>query len=143
MNSPSSRIHAAGFAGLVAAVLVSVLAWYAPGMVTILLTTARVGVWAPRIFLLALGLVACLELPLMLLLMIQMIKRANGITLLPLVNFSYVFFPAVYALLGTMLTGQRWWVFVMLLLAFMRFISSLLAIRLPAPAPKQEEIISG
>ncbi len=94
-----------------------------------LLGAAHTGtVLAAQIFLMALGLIAVLEFPLGLFILVQMAQRGGSpLTLLPL-HAAYTLFPALYGTLGVLLTGERWWLWVMLLLSAMRYVTSALAI---------------
>lgn len=133
MMTPIARFRWAGIAGLLAALLLSGLGWWLPSFLPALLAPDRIGPAAPRIFLLVLGLIATAEMPLMLLVLVQLARRGTSVGILAFTHFGYVLFPAIYALLGTALTGERWWLLAMLFLALVRLVMSLLAVRLPTP----------
>lgn len=130
------RFALAGLVGLVVAALLSVVAWLVPEFVPSLVTAERTGgPTIPRVLLLGLGFFAVFELPLMLMALVRLsYNTRGGQTVLNLTHLAYVAFPAVYALLGTGLTGERWWVLLMLGLSLVRLVMSLLAVQIPPPA---------
>lgn len=130
------RFALAGLAGLLLAGLLGLAAWFVPSIVPAPISPARAGgPLVPRIFLLGLGFLAVAELPLMLFVLVRLsYSMRGGQTTLNLTHLAYVAFPAVYALLGTGLTGERWWAVLMFFLAMVRLVMSLLAVQLPPPA---------
>lgn len=121
----------AGAAGLLVALLLSLLLFVIAPLVPALalLGAERSGsVLAAQLFLMALGLIAVLEFPLTLFLLVQLARRTAAPLALLGFHFAYTLFPGLYGALGVLLTGERWWLWVMLLLATMRFVSSALAI---------------
>jgi hypothetical protein len=133
--SASRRFAVAGFLGLGIAVLLSVVAWFVPTFVPALITPARAGGSAlPRLVLLGLGFIAVAELPLMLIVLVRLARGGReGQRILELTHLAYVAFPAIYGLLGTGLTGERWWALVMFGLTPVRLIMSLLGVSVPPP----------
>ncbi|MCZ7567913.1 MAG: hypothetical protein M5U01_04835 [Ardenticatenaceae bacterium] len=133
--SPGRRFALAGLAGFLLAAILSLIAWFVPTFVPALIAPARVGgPTIPRLVLLGLGFLAVAELPLLLIAMVRLSYSAQGQTILNLTHLAYVAFPAVYGLLGSGLTGERWWAGLMFILAPVRLVMSLLAVQVPPPA---------
>ncbi len=81
------------------------------------------------VFLLVLGFVAMAEWPLMLFAMIRLARQAAPAWVQLGTHAAYALFPAIYGAIGLILTGQVWWLWVMLLVIPFRLISSLYGIR--------------
>ncbi|MDQ4074830.1 MAG: HAD-IIA family hydrolase [Chloroflexota bacterium] len=137
MAGRSSRIATrrafllAGAVGFVLSLLLALTAFVAvralPGLA--LLSEAYLGTSLPAfIFLLALGSLAVLELPLVLIILVRLARRGATRWTLNGLHFAYVAFPGFYGVLGTFLTGERWWLWLMLLLSGARYASSAAAI---------------
>lgn len=121
----------AGIAGIVVGTIVTILAWWLPRLLSplaLLSVDAWGSPWPARLFLLGLGLIVVLEIPLMLWVLIRLARAGGKNTLLNLTHVGYVAFPGVYALIGTVLSAQRWWAWIMLFLVGMRVILSMLAV---------------
>ncbi|MDQ7029649.1 MAG: hypothetical protein Q9O62_07665 [Ardenticatenia bacterium] len=121
----------AGLVGLLVGGGLSVVAWWVPGVLgrVALLRPDLAGETITRLFLIALGLIVVMEMPFMLFVMVRL-ARAGTVSgpLLVATHGLYVAFPGVYALLGSVLTQQRWWAWPMLFLCAMRLVLSLLAL---------------
>lgn len=121
----------AGIAGIFVGTIVTLLAWWLPRLLSplaLLSVDAWDSPWPARLFLLGLGLIVVLEIPLMLWVLIRLARAGDKNTLLNLTHVGYVAFPGVYALIGTVLSAQRWWAWIMLFLVGMRVILSMLAV---------------
>lgn len=121
----------AGIAGILAGAVVALLAWWLPRLLSplaLLSVEAWDSPWAARLFLLGLGLIVVLETPLMLWVLIKLARAGDQNRLLTLTHVGYVAFPGVYALIGTVLSAERWWAWIMLFLVGMRVILSMLAV---------------
>lgn len=98
-------------------------------------------------FLLILGLIALGEFPLMFYTLIRFARQDTPAGLQLATHAAYTFFPAVYGALGTILTGERWWLGVMVLLGVVRLFSSAVGINPPALAAlevkKREKQLEG
>lgn len=117
----------AGLVGLGVGILLCLVAWWIPqylASLAILGAAAWGSKWPPRLFLLALGLIVTVELPLMLYVMLRLARNSQRAGLVSLTHAGYVAFPGIYALLGTVLTGERWWAWVMLFLSGIRVVIS-------------------
>ncbi len=130
-GAPRRGFLQAGAVGLVAALLLSVavfvVAAYLRGLA--LLGEERLGTpWGALLFLLALGLLAVMELPLVLWVLVRLARQGVAGPTLNALHFGYVLFPALYGALGALLTGERWWLAVMALLAGARLVTSAAAI---------------
>jgi 4-nitrophenyl phosphatase len=80
------------------------------------------------VFLLVLGLIALGEFPLMFYTLIRLARQPAPAWLQLTMHGAYTFFPAVYGALGTVLTGESWWLGVMVLLGVVRLFSSAVGI---------------
>lgn len=121
----------AGIAGVFAGIALTLLAWWLPPLLSPLALfsiDAWDSPWPARVFLLGLGLIVALEIPLMLWALVRLARAGHQNRLLNLTHLGYVAFPGVYALIGTVLTAQQWWAWIMLFLVAMRIILSLLAV---------------
>ncbi len=118
-----------GLIGLTVGIGLSGLAWWLPGPLAAaaLLGPSTVGPALTRLFLIVLGLIVVLEMPVMLFVLVRF-AREHQWNALFLTHGVYVAFPGVYGVLGGVLTGQRWWAWVMLFLCAMRLVFSLLAL---------------
>jgi 4-nitrophenyl phosphatase len=98
-------------------------------------------------FLLVLGLIALAEFPLMFYTLVRLARQAAPTWFQLTMHAAYTFFPAIYGALGTILTGENWWLGVMALLGVMRFFSSAVGINPPAlaahEAKKQKKQLEG
>lgn len=117
----------AGALGLVLALLTSLLTFFlAPALpgLAFLAQPPLDSTLPAMLFLLAIGFLAVAELPVVLFALLRMARRGLPAITLNGTHLAYTFFPAVYGAMGTLLTGERWWLAVMALLAFMRLFTS-------------------
>ena len=117
----------AGLAGTLLAFLLLLLFYAVTSYLNMLaiLTNDQLGSNSGAIlFLLVLGLIVLAEWPLMLFLMLRMVRRGIFVRLLNGMHLAYTFFPALYGVLGTLLTGETWWLGVMAFLSLMRLSTS-------------------
>lgn len=138
MSEPSSRAAFLrwGAAGLVGALLLTVATHFLlPALAQFaLLSVANLGGrLIPLALLATLGLIATFEIPLGLMALVRLARAGAPAPLLNGAHALYNFFPAVYGALGALVTGQRWWLWLMLLLAPMRYLVSALAVRPDQP----------
>ncbi|KPL86297.1 hypothetical protein [Ardenticatena maritima] len=120
-----------GVGGLVLGTLFCLLTWLlsAPTSWLAFLSPERLGSpWPTRILLFGLGLIVVSEIPMMLWVLIRMAKERQVRFLTNLTHATYTAFPGVYALMGGLLTGQRWWAWPMLFICVFRFTVSTLAV---------------
>lgn len=133
MSSPAAARRSfllAGGVGLGAALLLTLaLSALLPALEPLaLLASLGRSTTIAQLFLMAIGLIAVMEFPIELYVLVQMARRGMGATPLNLFHGAYTFFPAVYGALGAVLTGAGWWLWPMLFLAVARYATSALAI---------------
>lgn len=121
----------AGIAGIFGGIILTLLAWWLPTVLSplaLLSVDAWDSPWPARLFLLGLGLIVVMETPFMLWALTRLARAGDQNQLLTLTHLAYIAFPGIYALIGTVLSGQRWWAWIMLFLVGMRIILSMLAV---------------
>lgn len=91
------------------------------------------------VFLLVLGLIALGEFPLMFYTLVRLARQPAPAWLQLGIHGAYTFFPAVYGAIGTILTGETWWLAVMALLAVVRLFSSMVGINPPLLAAHEQK----
>lgn len=84
----------------------------------------------------ALGLIAALEMPVVLFAIVRLAQRGVPASVLNTVHFAYTFFPAVYGALGTLVTGERWWLWAMFALSPLRLFGSAAMTQIGQMTPK-------
>lgn len=128
LNTPTRKSFLlTGIAGTILTVgLLFLLYLLAPMLQSFaILHPAQLGTnWGSILFLLLVGLLVVSEWPLMLFLMVRMARNRASAWVLNTVHLTYTFLPALYGILGVVLTGQQWWGGVMAFLSLMRFSSS-------------------
>jgi len=120
-----------GVGGLLVGTLFCLLTWWLsdPTSLLALLAPERLGSpWPTRILLFGLGLIVVSEIPMMLWVLVRLAKERQARLFTHLTHATYTAFPGVYALMGGVLTGQRWWAWPMLFVCVFRFTLSTLAV---------------
>lgn len=78
------------------------------------------------LFLLLLGFIVMAEWPMMLFVLARLARQGVSAFLMNGTHLAYTLFPALYGVLGALLTGQNWWLGVMALSSLLRLSTSLL-----------------
>lgn len=123
-----------GVLGLILGLVVIVVLFMVAPLLTPLAFLSRGFLGTPIFaiaFLLVLGLIALGEFPLMFYTLIRLARQAAPSWFQLSMHAAYTFFPAVYGALGTVLTGESWWLWVMVLLGVVRLFSSVVGINPP------------
>ncbi len=129
----------AGLLGALLALLLTLLAFFAAPALEgfAFLSTARLGGPAvPRLVLLGLGLIVFIEFPLVLFTIVRLARSGAPARTINWLHFAYTFLPSVYGALGAIITGQRWWLWMMFALVPLRFVSSALFLRFAELRPR-------
>lgn len=82
--------------------------------------------WGATLFLLLLGFIVMAEWPMMLFVLVRLARQGVSAFLMNGTHLAYTFFPALYGALGSVLTGQNWWIGVMALSSLLRLSTSVL-----------------
>jgi 4-nitrophenyl phosphatase len=119
----------AGIAGMVLAFLLSLLLYIVNPFFSSLafLSPEQLGsTMGATLFLLLLGFIVMAEWPMMLFVLARLARQGVSAFLMNGTHLAYTLFPALYGVLGALLTGQNWWLGLMALSSLLRLSTSLL-----------------